>query len=358
MIDGRTSRHGPAEDAGSPAGIPQATVGRTGVEVTRLGFGGGALGLSRARLAEEDAAGALQASWDAGVRYFDTAPFYGRGISEQRVGNFLGGRCDAGFVLSTKVGRLIRPVHAARTAPARTPMGDAATWEVRYDYSRDGILRSVEDSLQRLGISAIDLALVHDLDLVHVGPQARMDAHAADLLTSGWQALLDLKAQGVVRGIGFGINEPGLVAHWLDLFDPDLFLVAGPYTLMQQVGLPELDRAHERGAGVVIGQVFASGILASGPVPGARYNYREATADERDRAGRLQEVCESFGVPLAAAAVRFPLGHPAVAAVIPGVKSVGEAAACHAAFGHDIPSELWAALKEQGLLAADVPTPG
>ncbi|HYH29600.1 MAG TPA: aldo/keto reductase [Pseudonocardia sp.] len=332
-------------------------VGRTGVEVTQLGFGGGALKFPRPEYSDDDAQAALEATWAGGVRYYDTAPFYGRGISEQRLGRFLGGRCDERFVVSTKVGRLIRPARAVQRPSARTAMGDPATWEVHYDYTRDGVLRSIEDSIQRMGVSAIDLVLVHDLDTVHLGPQARMDAHTDDLLRSGWAALQDLKAQGVIRGVGFGINEIGLVSHWLDRFDPDLFLVAGPYTLMEQGGLAELDRCAERGAGVVIGQPLASGILATGPAAGATYYYREAGGQERERARRLQEVCASFGVPLPAAAVQFPLGHPAVAAVIPGVKNAGEARSCLEAFGHDVPAELWTVLKDQGLVAPDVPTP-
>ena len=332
-------------------------VGRTGVEVTALGFGGGALKLPRPEYREDDAEAALDAAWAGGVRYYDTAPFYGRGISEQRLGRFLGGKCDEPFVLSTKVGRLIRPARRVQRPATRTAMGDPTTWEVHHDYSRDGVLRSLEDSIQRLGVSAVDLVLVHDLDLVHLGPQARMDAHTDDLLRSGWAALQDLKAQGVIRGIGFGINEIGLVSHWLDRFDPDLFLVAGPYTLMEQGGLAELDRCAERGVGVVIGQVFASGILTTGPVPGATYNYRQAGAAELERARGLQEVCASFDVPLPAAAVRFPLGHPAVAAVIPGVKNADEAKSCLDAFGHAVPGELWTALKDRGLVAADAPTP-
>lgn len=338
---------------------PAATreVGRTGVEVTALGFGGGALKLPRPEYSDDDATAALEAAWAGGVRYYDTAPFYGRGISEQRLGRYLGGRCDESFVVSTKVGRLIRPARWVQRPAARTAMGDQATWEVHYDYTREGVLRSIEDSIQRLGISAVDLVLVHDLDLVHLGPQARMDAHTDDLLRSGWAELQDLKAQGVIRGVGFGINEIGLVSHWLDRFDPDLFLVAGPYTLMEQGGLAELNRCAERGVGVVIGQPFASGILATGPAAGATYYYREAGEQERDRARRLQEVCASFDVPLPAAALQFPLGHPAVAAVIPGVKNAGEAQACLDAFARDVPAQLWTALRDEGLLTPDAPTP-
>jgi D-threo-aldose 1-dehydrogenase len=332
-------------------------VGRTAVEVTQLGFGSGPLRVPSAELPDADAPGALEAAWAGGVRYFDTAPFYGRGLSEHLLGGFLPARCGEGFVLSTKVGRLIRPVPAARRPAARTSIGDLDTWQVRYDYSRDGVLRSLEDSIQRLGVSAIDLVLVHDLDLGFHFPQARMDAHTDELMRTGWPALQELKAERVIGGVGFGINLTGLVSHWLDRFDPDLFLVAGPYTLMNQSALAELDRCAERGVGVIIGQVWGSGILATGPVPGARYYYADATADELDKARRMQQACESFGVPLAAAAVQFPLAHPVVAAVIPGSKNAAEVRACLDAFSRDIPDELWAALKDQQLIAADAPTP-
>jgi D-threo-aldose 1-dehydrogenase len=331
------------------------TVGRTGIEVTQLGFGGGAL--KDVRQPDADGAAALDTAWAGGVRYYDTAPFYGRGLSEHRLGGFLRGRHGQDFVLSSKVGRVLSPVPSARRPAGRTPVGDLDTWGIRYDYSRDGILRSIEDSIQRLGISAIDIAFVHDLDLVHLGPRARMRAHTDDLLRTGWPALCELKAEGVIRAIGFGINAIGLVGRWLDLFDPDVFLVAGPYTLMEQGGLVELDRCRERGIGVIIGQVFGSGILATGPTPGATYYYAEPGREELERAARLQRVCQSFEVPLASAALQFPLGHPSVAAVIPGVRDRQEARACLDAFAHPVPAELWSALVDQGLLAFSAPTP-
>ena len=333
--------------------LPTRPVGRTDVLATTLGVGTGPL--RRPPIA--DAIASLETAWTAGVRYFDTAPWYGRGRAEYRLGHFLVEHCDEPFVLSTKVGRLVRPTAAARRAAGRTAIGDVDTWGVHHDYTRDGILRSVEDSVQRLGVSAIDVALVHDLDLLWVGPAERMQAHTAQLLVSGWRALQELKTQGVVRAIGFGINYAGLMDHWLDLFDPDVFLVAGPYTLMDQVELPVLNRCHDRGVGIVIGQAYASGLLATGPAPGATYNYHPATPDELEKARRLQDVCNSFDVPLAAAALQFPLGHPAVATVIPGMAGVAEARAAIDAFNVKIPDELWAALRDQGLIASDAPTP-
>lgn len=333
--------------------LPARPVGRTDVLATTLGVGTGPL--RRPPIA--DAIASLETAWAAGIRYFDTAPWYGRGRAEHRLGRFLVEHCDEPFVLSTKVGRLVRPAAAARRAAGRTAIGDVDTWDVHHDYSRDGVLRSVEDSVQRLGVSAIDVALVHDLDLLWTGPEERMRAHTAQLLASGWSALRELKAQGVVRAIGFGINYAGLMDHWLDLFDPDVFLVAGPYTLMDQVELPALNRCHDRGVGIVIGQVYASGLLATGPVPGATYNYHPAPPDALEKASRLQEICRSFDVPLAAAALRFPLGHPAVATVIPGMAGVAEARAAIDAFNVKIPGGLWTALREQGLIAPGAPTP-
>ena len=332
--------------------LPTRPIGRTDVLATTLGVGTGPL--RRPPIA--DAIASLETAWTAGVRYFDTAPWYGRGRAEHRLGRFLVEHCDEPFVLSTKVGRLLRPTAAARRAAGRTAIGDLDTWHVHHDYTRDGILRSVEDSVQRLGVSAIDVALVHDLDLLWVGPAERMRAYTAQLLVSGWSALQELKTQGVVRAIGFGINYAGLMDHWLDLFDPDVFLVAGPYTLMDQVELPALNHCHDRGVGIVIGQAYASGLLATGPVPGATYNYHPATPDALEKARRLQNVCSSFDVPLAAAALQFPLGHPAVATVIPGMAGIAEARAAIDAFNVKIPDGLWTALRDQGLIASDAPT--
>lgn len=330
-------------------------IGRTRVEVTQLGLGGGPFGAPSHVVSDEDAAGALESAWEAGIRYFDTAPWYGKGQSEHRVGTFLRGKPDEQYVISSKVGRVLKTPAAGRRADGAK--GGPHDFEVHFDYSRAGVLRSHEDSLQRLGITAIDLAVVHDLDLGFLGPQERMDAHVDQLLTSGWRALEDLRAAGTIHGIGFGINLPGLMTRWLDLFEPDFFLVAGPYTLMDQVALQEeLARCVERGVSVIIGAVFGSGILAS-PEEGARYLYREPTTDEMARARRLDEICREFGVPLSAAALQFPLGHPAVAAVIPGAKTADEVRANLEVFGQPVPSGVWDKFRSEGLIAAEAPVP-
>jgi D-threo-aldose 1-dehydrogenase len=331
------------------------SIGRTDVQVTQLGLGGGPFG--RPEVADDAAFEAGEAAWQGGVRYFDTAPWYGRGMSEHRVGRFLRSRAGEPYILSTKVGRVLSAAPDRQRDPG-DPRGGPRDFKVLFDYTRDGILRSFEDSLQRLGLTEIDLAIVHDLDRGFLSPQARMDAHTDQLLTSGWETLLKLRAEGVVKAIGFGINEIGLMTRWLDRFDPDFFLVAGPYTLMEQGSLrEELARCVERGVGVIIGAVYGSGLLATGPAPGARYMYNEPTEEQLRRAGRLQEVCGSFDVPLAAAALQFPLGHPAVAAVIPGARTGAEVEANLAHFRRDIPAALWDALRSEGLIDEEAPTP-
>jgi D-threo-aldose 1-dehydrogenase len=336
--------------------LERRKLGRTGVEVTALGFGGATIGINPS-VTEAQAQDTLHAAWDAGLRYFDTAPWYGRGLSELRVGQLLRGLPRDQFVLSTKVGRVLRaPVNPY--APVTRPQGGGLPFEVCFDYSRDGILRAFEDCLQRLGLTRIDLAIVHDLDLGYHAPQARWDALMGQLITGGWQALVDLRSAGLIRGIGVGINPLGMIPRFLNLFDPDFFLLASRYTLMEQETLTaELPACVERGVGIVIGAVFNSGIGATGPIPGARYDYREATPPELDKAGRILAVCQRHGVPLAAAALQFPLAHPAVASVIPGPITPEQVQLNLAAIRHPIPPDLWRELKAEHLLREDAPTP-
>jgi D-threo-aldose 1-dehydrogenase len=332
-------------------------LGRTDVHVTTLGFGGATIGGIRGPLPEAQAQATLQAAWDAGVRYFDTAPWYGRGLSELRVGALLREYPRDEFIVSTKVGRVLR----APRDPEKFELGPwpgGLRFEVQFDYSYDGILRAYEDSLQRLGLPRIDLAIVHDLDLEYHAPEARWKALLGQLITGGWRALTELRAAGVIRGIGIGINLMGSIPRFLDLFDPDFFLLAGRYTLMEQQTLEaEMPACEARGVGIVIGAVFNSGLLATGPVPGARYDYRVASAEELARAGRLKLVCDRHGVPLAAAALQFPLAHPAVASVIPGPLTAAEVGLNVAAMRHPIPADLWRELKAEQLIRDDAPTP-
>jgi D-threo-aldose 1-dehydrogenase len=261
------------------------------------------------------------------------------------------------FVVSTKVGRVLRaPHHPASFDLGPWPGG--LRFEVQFDYSYDGIRRAYEDSLQRLGLPRCDLAIVHDLDLGYHAPEVRWNARLGQLVTGGWQALAELRAAEVIGGIGIGINAMGLIPRFLDLFDPDFFLLAGRYTLMEQQPLEsELPACEARGVGIVVGAVFNSGLLATGPVPGARYDYRAASADELARAGRLQAVCDRYGVPLAAAALQFPLAHPSVASVIPGPLTATEAGLNAAAILHPIPPDVWREMKSEQLIRDDAPTP-
>jgi D-threo-aldose 1-dehydrogenase len=335
--------------------IAKRRLGRTDVHVTQFGFGAAPLGDLFTRVPDEQAMAVQQAAWDAGVRYFDTAPWYGRGQSEHRIGRFLYTKPRDEFVLSTKVGRVLK-------APRRAGAFDTGFWtgglhfDHVFDYSYDGVMRSFEDSLQRLGMNRIDLAIIHDLDFRHHIHAEKVSAYMAQLATGGWRALEELRDAGVIRGIGCGINELGMIPRFLDLFDLDFFLIALRYTLAEQDTLTrELPYCSERNVGVVIGGVFNSGILASGAVPGAKYNYEDATPEQMELVRRLDAVCRRHGVPLAAAALQFPLGHDCVASVIPGAIAPEQVAANLRDFSHPIPDDLWAELKHEKLLREDAP---
>lgn len=330
-------------------------LGKSGVAVTELGFGGASIGELFVRVSERDAQATIEAAWDAGVRYFDTSPWYGRGLSELRTGAGLRDHPRRDYALSTKVGRWLRP--------ATTEGFDGAPWlggapnEVVFDYTYDGIMRSVEQSRLRLGITRFDVAFIHDLDNLYFDP-ATMDGHFRDLAESGWRALEELRAGGQIGAIGAGINDLGLMPRFLDIGDIDAFLVAMPYTLLDQAVLDaEFPESVARGVGFIIGAVYASGILAKGPVPGARYAYADPSTEILQKTRRILAVCDRHGVPLAAAALQFPLGHPSVASVIPGASSPVQQARNVAAFRHPIPADLWAELKHEGLLREDAPVP-
>jgi D-threo-aldose 1-dehydrogenase len=332
-------------------------LGRTGVRVTQLGFGGAAIGELYTKVSEADAIGALDAAWEAGIRYFDTSPWYGRGLSELRTGAALRKRPREEFVISTKVGRWL---HAAADPSRFTyePWAGGLPFEIVFDYSYDGIMRAYEQSQLRLGMARYDFAIVHDLDVRHHGRGTRLDWHLGQLAGSGWRALDALKRAGEIRGIGAGINERGMITRLLDTFEIDFFLVAMPYTLLHQDALEdEFPACEERGIGFVIGAVYQSGILASGPVPGAKYNYLPAPPEIIERVSRIQAVCERHSVPLAAAALQFPLGHPSAASVIPGASTAKHVQRNVATFRHPIPDALWQELKAEGLLRPDAPTP-
>ncbi|NKB70368.1 MAG: aldo/keto reductase [Candidatus Latescibacteria bacterium] len=337
--------------------ISRRPLGRTRVPLTTLGFGGAPLGDLFEEVPETQAQATLQAAWDAGVRYFDTAPYYGNGKSEHRLGHFLRQQRRDDFVLSTKVGRVFR-ANGPDKAPSFGRWQGGLPFVFHYDYSRQGILRSWEDSLQRLGLDRIDLLLVHDLDSMINGRRRAFDAHLNQLITSGQDALEQLKASGCIGGWGVGINGLGAIPHFLDVLNPDFFLVASPYTLLDQEVLElEFPRCQERGAHIVIGAVFASGILVTGADGPGRYRYAPPPPQIVEKTRRIEALCQRHDVPLGAAALQFPLGHPLVSAVIPGALHPEQVQANSALFHHPIPAALWADLKAAGLLQADAPTP-
>ena len=302
----------------SPPDAPFRTrkLGRADVRVSELGLGTAPLGELFERVDDAEAAALVARAWAGGVRYFDTSPWYGRGLAEHTLGRALFRRPRSDYVVSTKIGRVLR-----------RPFGPGAIkdqwlggleFQTVFDYGYDGVMRSFEDSLQRLGINSVDVLLIHDLDpWDHNAPA--LDAYFGQLKTSGWKALSELREAGIIKGIGAGFNSKESIPRYLDLFDIDFFLLAMRYTLLEQDVLEsEFPRCAERGVGIVIGGGYNSGILATGAVPGAMYNYEPAGPAVLERVAKMEAVCKRHNVPLAAAALQFPLGHPIVASIIPG----------------------------------------
>ena len=328
-----------------------------GLRITDLGFGTAPLGNLYRAIDDEEAAKILDLAWESGVRYFDTAPLYGYGLSESRLNRFLRGKDRDSYVLSTKVGRLL-----SATAPdARDGIGkwfDVPSRREVYDYGYDGVMRSLEFSLERLGVDRVDILYGHDLDIANHGSQSVLDESLAEFLEGGHKTLVELRAQNVVGAIGIGVNEWQPAQWMIENGDPDIILLAGRYTLLEQEALQSfLPKCEERGVFVVIGGPYNSGILATGPREGAYYNYEPAPPEILDRAGRIQTVCNQHGVRLVDAAFQFPLCHPAVLSVVPGGQSVTEMNSNLEAASAQIPSDLWGNLKTEGLIVADAPTP-
>ena len=326
-------------------------IGRTAVKVTELGLGCATLGGSRVEVARQTAEAIAQTACEAGVRYVDTAPFYGVGQAERCVGDALRDRPRDEWVLSTKVGRLLRPnptgVHADER---RHPL----PFDPVYDYSYDGIMRSYEDSLQRLGLARIDILYVHDIGVYQHGAEAH-PALMRTLRESGYRALETLRGSGAVRAIGIGVNEREVLLEAMEWGAWDAFLLAGRYTLLEQAPLDDLlPKCLAAGTSIVVGGPLNSGILAGRDT----WNYNPAPPAILERVKAIAAVCDTHQVPLAAAALQFPLAHPAVAAIIPGPRNADEFRANLGLLRHPIPAALWADLRQAGLLHPDAPVPG
>ena len=319
-----------------------------------LALGGAPLGNLYAPLDEEAALQTVHRAWELGVRYFDTAPHYGQGLSEHRLGQALRGRPRHSFVLSTKVGRLLRPDPQAQREQHGYVGG--LPFVSHYDYSAEGALRSIEDSLQRLGLASIDIAYIHDIDVRTHGPE--QPRRFREAMEGAYPALERLRSAGLLRAIGLGVNEWEVCRDALAHGDFDCFMLAGRYTLLDQSAAVELMPAcRRRGVRLVLAGAYNSGVLASGAVPGARYDYQPASAEVLERVRRIEALCRAFGVPLRAAALQFPLAAPGAASLVVGSRSAQEIGESVQLLRHEIAPAFWDALKRERLVGEDVPLP-
>ena len=336
--------------------VGQRKLGRAPLSVTCLGMGAAPLGDIYERLDEDQALGAVTAAHDAGLTLFDTSPFYGYGLSEHRVGHVLRRKSRDSFVLSTKVGRWLKAERPERIDRGRWRGG--LDFQAVLDYSYDGAMRAVEQSMQRLGLGRLDILLIHDVDVWTHGSRAACDARYAEAMEGAYKALDQLRARGDVAAIGVGVNEAGMCARFARAGDFDCMLLAGRYTLLEQGALDDfLPLCVEKDIGVIVGGAFNSGILATGAGPDAKFNYNPAPPEVLERVGRIERVCEAHQVPLVAAAIQFPLGHQKVASVVAGGVSAAEMTGNVAAMARPIPAALWDDLKGEGLLRPDAPVP-
>ena len=311
-------------------------LGRAGLEATRLGLGTAPLGGLFEAIADETAHAVVRRALDAGLQLFDTAPLYGSGLAEQRLGHVLREIPSDQFVLSTKVGRLLTP------GTPEGPFAGAPPLPV-FDFSYEGTLRSLEESLDRLGLDRVDVVLIHD-----------PDDHYAEAIDGAYRALERLRAEGTVSAIGVGMNHAAPLCRFARAGDFDCFLLAGRYTLLDTSGADELlPLCLDRGIAVIAGGVFNSGVLASG----STYDYAPAPPDVLDRARRLRDLCAGFGVPLEAAAIQFPFGHPAVASAVVGCRTTDELEQDVRMLELEVPPGLWEELQAEGLLPEHVPVP-
>jgi D-threo-aldose 1-dehydrogenase len=336
--------------------LPTRTLGRTGLTVSALGLGCAPLGDIYERLDDQTALDTIKAAADGGVTLFDTAPFYGQGIAEHRLGTILRRQPRDTFILSTKVGRWMKPAPQGRTKTSRFVGG--LEFDVMPDYTYDGIMKSFEHSLVRLGLPSVDVLLVHDADAWGYGRE-RAEELFPIVLESGQKALEELRSAGVIKGYGLGLNDPEYAARFMREGDFDCLLMAGRYSLIEQPALAEvLPIAQEKNVGVMLGGVYNSGILATGAIEGAKYNYLPAPPEILEKVSKIETVCAAHGVALPVAAMHFCLGHPAVSSVVLGAVKPEEVSRNIEAVSQSVPAGLWSDLKGEGLLPADVPVAG
>lgn len=329
--------------------FPPRQIGRTGLAVGALGLGGAPLGDLYERVPEEQALATVETAYLRGIRLFDTSPLYGYGLSEHRLGHVLRNKPRADLVISTKIGRWLRPERSDRID--RGWFAGGLNFQPTFDYSYDGTMRSLEQSYQRLGMNQIDIALIHDVDVWTHGSAEAYHRRFGEAMAGAYRALDELRRTCVIKAIGVGINEVAPCVRFSHEGSFDCFLLAGRYTLLEQNGLEDLFPLAERqGFSLLLGGPFNSGILASGARPGAKYNYQPAPAAIIERVARIEAICKRHEVPLAAAAIQFPLGHPRVASIIPGAVTPAEVERNANYINLSIPKSLWDELKAEKLL--------
>lgn len=330
--------------------------GGKSLRLSEMGFGGAPLGNMHRALNEAEAQATLQAALDTGITYFDTAPLYGHGLSEMRFGEALRPLTRSSYQLSTKIGRVLEPCEPGEEDAGifvGTPHNRAV-----FDYSYDGVMRSYEGSLKRLGVGSIDILYIHDVDIWTHGSKEASDRRINEVMSGGYRALEELRASGDVAAIGAGVNEWEVCQRLSALGDFDCFLLAGRYTLLEQEALDSfLPLCEARNIGIVLGGPYNSGILATGAVEGAVYNYHPAPPEIMERVRAIGRVCDAHGVSMASAALQFPLAHPAVVSVIPGAMSSDEVARNVATLKTRIPQAFWDDLRSARLLHPAAPTP-
>ncbi|MGH9402714.1 MAG: aldo/keto reductase [Terriglobia bacterium] len=325
--------------------LEKSPIGKTGLEVTRLGMGTAPLGGLFEDVPEATALGAVKQALGLGLNFFDTAPLYGHGKSESFLGKGLAAAPRSSYILATKVGRLLIPVDPAQRD--QHEFKNPLPYQPVFDFSYEGVMRSVEESLKRLNLDHVDILHIHD-----------PDEHYEEAIKDAYPALAELRRKGVVRAVGAGMNQAEMLARFAREGEFDCFLLAGRYTLIDHTGLKELlPLCVKKNISIIIGGPYNSGVLASGAKPGAKFNYADAPPEIIEKVRKVEEVCNRHQVPMKAAAIQFPLAHPAVASVIPGARTIEELAENFRLMSHPIPGDFWADMRKSGLIPEEAPTP-
>ena len=325
--------------------LARTQVGKTSLRVTRLGLGGAPLGGLFQDVISDSAVATIRRALELGINFFDTAPLYGHGKSEIRMGEGLAGTTPDSHVLATKVGRVLEPVEAGRLQ--KDEFDNPAPFKPVFDFSYDGVMRSFEESKKRLNVDRVDILHIHD-----------PDDHYEEAIEGAYPALDQLRREGQIKAVGAGMNQAEMLARFARAGDFDCFLLAGRYTLIDHTGLKELlPLCVEKHISIIIGGPYNSGVLATGARPGAKFDYADAPPAVLNKVRKVQEVCDRHHVPMKAAALQFPLAHPAVAAVIPGARSVAELEENFRLISHPIPADFWADLRKSEIIPPDAPTP-